>query len=85
VANEVAGFRCVGSTALSLAGVAAGRGDIFFQKGTMPWDVAAGILLIREAGGYVSSFSGRDTILEEGSIIACNDTLHPLISKLIQP
>lgn len=83
IVNELAGFRCIGSTALSLASVAAGRGDIFFQKGTMPWDVASGVLLIREAGGYVSDITGRDKILESGSIIAANETLHLQMQKLL--
>ncbi len=81
--NELAGFRCMGSTALSLASVACGRGDIFFQKGTMPWDIAPGILLIREAGGFVSDLSGRDTMLQSGSIVAANEKLHMLMQKLL--
>lgn len=83
IVNELAGFRCMGSTALSLANIACGRGDIFFQKGTMPWDVASGILLVREAGGYVSDFSGRNQMLESGNIIAANEDLHLHMQKLL--
>lgn len=81
--EELAGVRCIGSSALALANVAAGRGDIFFQKGTMPWDIAAGVLLIREAGGFVSSFTGKSEVMPEGNIIASNDMLQPAMLKLL--
>ena len=60
VAPEVAGIRRDGSAALDLAWVAAGRYDGFWEAALQPWDVAAGLLLVREAGGFVTDFRGGD-------------------------
>ncbi len=76
VGPEVAGIRRFGSAALDLAWVAAGRFDGFWERGLSPWDMAAGILLIREAGGFVSDFSGGDTMLDGGHIVAGNEAIH---------
>ena len=59
---EVAGIRRFGAAALDLAWVAAGRFDGFWEHGLPPWDIAAGVLLVREAGGYVTDLKGGDTI-----------------------
>ncbi|MFM2281126.1 MAG: monophosphatase protein [Pseudomonadota bacterium] len=76
VMGEVAGVRRMGSAALDLAYVAAGRMDGFWEEGLSPWDIAAGIVMIREAGGFVSSLSGGSDILDSGSILAGNEHTH---------
>ncbi len=72
----VAGVRRTGSAALDLAWLAAGRFDGFWERDLSPWDMAAGILLIREAGGYASDFRGGDAMLEKGEIVAGNELIH---------
>ena len=83
VAPEVAGIRRFGSAALDLAWVAAGRFDAFWESGLKPWDVAAGVLLVREAGGYVSDFRGGDKPFERNEFLASNDGLHTKLHKLV--
>jgi myo-inositol-1(or 4)-monophosphatase len=78
-----AGVRRCGSAALDLAGVAAGRFDAFWERGLNPWDLAGGILLVREAGGVVSDLDGKSRMLETGHILAANEALHPQILKLL--
>ena len=73
---EVAGIRRFGAAALDLAWVAAGRFDGFWERGLSPWDMAAGILLIREAGGYVTDLDGGETMLETGNIAGGNEAVH---------
>jgi myo-inositol-1(or 4)-monophosphatase len=81
---STAGVRRFGSAALDLAWVAAGRFDAFWERGLAPWDVAAGILLVREAGGEVSDLAGGERALESGDILVANDTLHPHLLKLLR-
>lgn len=69
---ETAGIRRAGSAALDLAYVAAGRFDAFWEYGLQPWDIAAGSLLIREAGGMISDPSGNPNIMESGDIVCGN-------------
>jgi myo-inositol-1(or 4)-monophosphatase len=76
VAQRVAGLRRFGAAALDLAWIAAGRFDVFWERDLSPWDVAAGLLLVREAGGFVSDLDGGDAVLGKGHIIAGNETLH---------
>jgi myo-inositol-1(or 4)-monophosphatase len=83
VSPEVAGVRRFGSAALDLAWVAAGRYDGFWEEGLQPWDIAAGILLVREAGGFVGDFAGRDRALESGQVLATNEGLQTRLHKLI--
>ena len=78
------GVRRFGSAALDLAYVAAGRYDGFWERGLKAWDVAAGILLVREAGGVVSDLDGGQTMLDTGHILAANEALHPQILKLLK-
>jgi myo-inositol-1(or 4)-monophosphatase len=78
------GVRRFGSAALDLAYVAAGRYDGFWERGLKAWDVAAGILLVREAGGVVSDLDGNQNMLEAGHILAASEALHPQILKLLK-
>ena len=72
----VSGVRRAGSAALDLCDVTAGRFDAFWELYLNPWDLAAGILLVREAGGRVTDLDGRDAGLEGGPIVASNGILH---------
>jgi myo-inositol-1(or 4)-monophosphatase len=76
VQEKVAGLRRFGSAALDLAFIAAGRFDGYWERGLAPWDVAAGILLVREAGGYVTDLNGEDSMLTTGDIVAGNEIIH---------
>jgi myo-inositol-1(or 4)-monophosphatase len=74
--NRARGVRRGGSAALDLAYVAAGRFDGFWELTLSPWDIAAGVLLVEEAGGHVTDFFGGKTYLETGHIIVSNGLLH---------
>lgn len=78
-----AGIRCFGAAALDLAYVAAGRLDGFWSNSLKPWDIAAGILLVKEAGGEVSEISGGNKMLDSGSIIATNGLIHKKVDALL--
>jgi myo-inositol-1(or 4)-monophosphatase len=84
VMRASAGIRRAGSAALDLADVAAGRFDAFWELTLAPWDVAAGVVLIREAGGIVTTLDGGDDVLENGSIVAGNPELHRWLSDLLR-
>ncbi|MBT3917563.1 MAG: inositol monophosphatase, partial [Rhodospirillaceae bacterium] len=79
-----AGIRRFGSAALDLAYVAAGRFDGFWETGLQPWDIAAGIIMVREAGGMVTEMDGRDRMLETGSILAVNPNLHQELGQILR-
>jgi myo-inositol-1(or 4)-monophosphatase len=81
---EVAGIRRFGAAALDLAYVAAGRFDGFWERDLSPWDMAAGILIIREAGGYATDLEGKDTILEKGHILVGNEAVHRQLLALLK-
>jgi len=83
VAPEVAGIRRLGAAALDLAWLAAGRFDGFWESNLKPWDVAAGMLLVKEAGGYVTDFRGGDRAMERNEFLAANDALHSRLHKLV--
>jgi myo-inositol-1(or 4)-monophosphatase len=86
VMRDVAGIRRMGSAALDLAYVAAGRFDAFFERWLAPWDVAAGALLVREAGGVVSDTSGGDAWLDTGDILAASsESMHRAMSERLEP
>ena len=78
---EVAGIRRSGSAALDLAWIAAGRYDIFWERGLSIWDIAAGILLVREAGGFAKGIDGSDEDLWNGNIISGNDDIILALSE----
>jgi|SRR5581483_4076477 len=84
VMEATPGVRRFGSASLDLAWVAAGRFDTFWETGLAPWDIAAGILMVREAGGLVSDLSGGGRMLETGAVVAANEDLHPQILKLLK-
>jgi myo-inositol-1(or 4)-monophosphatase len=79
-----AGIRRDGSAALDLAWVACGRYGGFWEMALSPWDVAAGSLIVREAGGVVSDFQGRDGFLDSGDIIAAPPSIHPAMLRVVR-
>ncbi|WND02685.1 inositol monophosphatase family protein [Temperatibacter marinus] len=81
---NVAGIRRFGAASLDLAYVAAGRYDGFWEASLEAWDMAAGILIVREAGGYVSDFSGKSEMLDSGSVIAGNSRLHAPLERMVR-
>jgi len=84
VMAATAGVRRQGAAALDLAYVAAGRYDGYWEFGLSAWDVAAGILIVREAGGYISDLSGGQGMLESGDVLAANAHLHLPLAALIR-
>ena len=70
-------MRRLGSAALDLCYVAAGRLDGYYERGIKVWDIAAGILILREAGGKATDYSGHELDLERGEVVASNGPLHP--------
>ncbi len=81
---EVGDLRRAGSAALDLAYLACGRCDGFFEIGLSPWDIAAGEILIREAGGIVTDFGGGDDYLSTGNIVGGNSVIHEKLLKEIK-
>src|SRR4029077_9908550 len=80
---SVVDVRRLGAAALDLAYVAAGRFDGFWEYKLFPWDIAAGLLLVREAGGFVSDLSGGQAMMTNGDVLAANGHLHlPLAAML---
>ena len=84
MSSELAGIRRFGAASLDLDYVAAARFDGFWERGLSAWDIAAGILLIREAGGVVTDPQGGDTMLASGDIVAANDKLHSSLVRLLR-
>jgi myo-inositol-1(or 4)-monophosphatase len=82
---KVAGLRRFGAATLDLAWVAAGRFDGFWERNLGAWDMAAGMILVREAGGFVSDFAGGDDIFPTGNIVAGNDYIHREILAALKP
>jgi myo-inositol-1(or 4)-monophosphatase len=78
---QVAGIRRFGSAALDLAWTAAGRYDGYWETGIKPWDVAAGMLIVREAGGYATDCAGKDVIAD--TVVAANPHLHPKLLEVV--
>lgn len=84
VTRATAGIRRAGAAALDLADVAAGRFDAFWELILAPWDVAAGILLVREAGGLVTDLDGHDAPVASGPIVAGNPAMHRWLLEQIR-
>jgi myo-inositol-1(or 4)-monophosphatase len=80
---RTSGIRRAGSAALDLAHVACGRFDGFWELGLKPWDLAAGCLLIQEAGGLVTDLDDAQSFMESGNIIAANPAIHPQMLEII--
>jgi myo-inositol-1(or 4)-monophosphatase len=83
VVESTAGVRRAGSAALDLAYVAAGRLDAFWELGLKPWDVAAGLVLVQEAGGMVSEIYGAAEPLDSGNVLAATPKLHALLAEAL--
>ncbi len=82
--RNFAGLRRYGSASLDLAWVAAGRLDAYWERNLSPWDLAAGILLVREAGGFISDAEGGDAIIANGHVVAGNETMHRELLRLLK-
>ncbi len=82
--EKVAGLRRFGAAALDLAWVAAGRFDAYWERSLSPWDMAAGIALVREAGGFVTDLEGREAMLAMGGLIAGNEAIHRDLLRTIR-
>ncbi len=83
IAPRVAGIRRFGAASLDLAWLAAGRYDGFWETALSPWDTAAGALLVREAGGFITDFRGRAPAIPDAEVLAGNDAMHSRLHKLL--
>ncbi|HXL68982.1 MAG TPA: inositol monophosphatase family protein [Xanthobacteraceae bacterium] len=84
VQDQVAGVRRTGAAALDLAWVAAGRYDGFWERGLSPWDIAAGLVILREAGGFATDLNGAEEVLDKDTIVAGNEHVHAALRKVLQ-
>ncbi len=84
VQEQVAGVRRFGAAALDLAWVAAGRFDAFWERDLSPWDMAAGILMVREAGGFATDLDGGDGFFTKRQVIASNEFLHKALLQVLK-
>ena len=84
VMETVSGVRRFGSAALDLAWVAAGRFDGYWEQGLNPWDIAAGIVLVREAGGIASEVHGGSAMLKSGSVLCANPEMHGQLAEIFK-
>jgi myo-inositol-1(or 4)-monophosphatase len=83
--HNISDVRCAGAAALNLAYVAAGRLDGFWEIGLQPWDIAAGVLLVKEAGGLVGDLMGGETYLQSGNIVAGNIKVFKELLRVLHP
>jgi myo-inositol-1(or 4)-monophosphatase len=81
----VAGMRRSGSASMDLAWLAAGRYDLMWEAGLAPWDIAPGALLVREAGGTMTDYSGGPGFIWNGEVVAGNETVHAQLLKALKP
>jgi myo-inositol-1(or 4)-monophosphatase len=82
--EKVAGLRRFGAASLDLAWVAAGRFDAYWERGLSPWDFAAGVILVREAGGFVTDLDGGDRMMATGDVLAGNENLHRDLLRVLK-
>jgi myo-inositol-1(or 4)-monophosphatase len=82
---KVAGLRRFGAASLDMAFVAAGRLDGYWERDLQPWDIAAGIIMIREAGGVVGDIHGGDDLLKTGDVVCGNEFVHGELVKMLKP
>jgi myo-inositol-1(or 4)-monophosphatase len=85
IQNQVAGLRRFGAASLDMAFVAAGRLDGYWERNLSSWDMAAGAILVREAGGTVSCIDGKSDPLQTGNVICGNDYIHTELVKILRP
>jgi myo-inositol-1(or 4)-monophosphatase len=85
IQSKVAGLRRFGSAALDMAFIAAGRFDGYWERGLKPWDMAAGQIIVREAGGIVSGIEGDDDPLKTGNVVCGNEFVHAELVKMLKP
>ena len=83
--NKVAGFRRFGAASLDLAFVAAGRLDGYWERNLQPWDIAAGQIMVREAGGTISDIGGKDDALKTGHVVCGNEFVHGELVRILKP
>ena len=82
--EQVAGLRRFGAAALDLAWVAAGRLDGYWERDIKPWDMAAGMILVREAGGFVTDCDGGDDMFAKGHIVAGNEAMQKEVLRVLK-
>jgi myo-inositol-1(or 4)-monophosphatase len=85
VGPQVAGIRRFGAASLDLAFVAAGRLDGYWERNLQPWDIAAGQIMVREAGGTISDIGGKDDALKTGHVVCGNEYVHGELVKILKP
>src|SRR5437868_12353763 len=85
IQNKVAGLRRFGAASLDMAFVAAGRLDGYWERNLAPWDMAAGQVMVREAGGVVSGIEGGDTAMATGHVVCGNETIQRELVKILKP
>jgi myo-inositol-1(or 4)-monophosphatase len=78
------GVRRLGSAATDIAYIACGRFEVFYEYGLHPWDIAAGIIILREAGGKISDFSGNEKNLSGDEIVAANSSVYPEVLEIVR-
>jgi myo-inositol-1(or 4)-monophosphatase len=83
--QRVAGLRRFGAASLDLAFVAAGRLDGYWERNLQPWDIAAGLIMVREAGGVISGIEGGDTAMATGHVVCGNETIQRELVKILKP
>jgi len=84
VQEKVAGLRRFGAAALDLAWVAAGRLDAYWERNLSPWDIAAGLILVREAGGFATDLDGGEDLFDKREVLAGNETMQRELMTLIR-
>ena len=84
VIATTSGMRRFGSASLDLAWTASGRFDAFWEHGLQPWDMAAGIVLMKEAGGVITDMAGGEQMMANGQVVCANENLHPQLLKLLK-
>ncbi|VAW18310.1 Inositol-1-monophosphatase [hydrothermal vent metagenome] len=84
ITPAISGIRRTGSACTDLAWLAAGRFDLFWEAKLSPWDIAAGHLMVREAGGFISDYSGKDNSISTGEVVAGNEILQKALLKALK-
>jgi myo-inositol-1(or 4)-monophosphatase len=85
IQNRVAGLRRFGAASLDMAFVAAGRLDGYWERNLKPWDMAAGVIMVREAGGTVSGIEGGDSAIATGNVVCGNEIIQSELVKILKP